>query len=85
MELGIIKNDVVTELRTNRYFNEQEITRLVQSSDVDHKSRVLQIAGLTRENANINVALQLLEVYFPAAQPTPVAPAAQPLDQQPAQ
>lgn len=85
MDLGIIKNDVVTELRSQRYFNEQEITRLVQANS-NHKTRILAIARLTRDNANIIDALQLLEVYFPAAQPQPASsPAAQSLsDQQPA-
>jgi len=85
MELGIIKNDVVNELRSQRYFNEQEITRLVQTDSLPHKSRIVSIGKLTRENAGINEALKLLEVYFPAAQPPLVAPASPPPTQPPTQ
>jgi hypothetical protein len=82
MELVIVKNDVVAELRTQRYFNEQEITRLVGTELIPHRDRVLQVAELTRQNANIIEALKLLEQYFPSVpvqQPAPTpAPAPAP-------
>lgn len=84
MELVVVKNDVVAELRTQRYFNEQEITRLVGSELISHKDRVARVAKLTRENANIIEALKLLELYFPSQpvqQPVPApAPAPAPTD-----
>ena len=74
MEISIIKNDVIQKLRADRYFNEMEISRVVQS-DINHKERIKIIAELTRENANINEALRLTEMYFPAAsQPTAPQP-----------
>jgi hypothetical protein len=70
MDLTTIKNDVIVELRSSRYFNELEIARLAHSTDINHKHRVQDIARLTRENANINDSLQLMETYFPV-QPQP--------------
>lgn len=67
MELGIIKNDVIGELRSTRYFNETEITRLVQTDTIPHKDRVLMIAELTRQNVIAIEAVKLIELYFPAA------------------
>lgn len=72
MDLSITKSDVINELRSERYFNEQEISRLVQSNEIKHKDRVAQIAQLTKENVLIIEAIKLIEVYFPAAKPTPV-------------
>lgn len=73
MELKIIKSDVVSDLRNQRYFNELEITRLVGNDSLtSHQDRVAQIAALTKENANIIEALKLLDMYFPEQQqPTP--------------
>lgn len=67
MELGIIKNDVIGELRSTRYFNETEITRLVQTDSIPHKDRVLMIAELARQNVIAIEAVKLIELYFPAA------------------
>lgn len=70
MDLGIIKSDVINELRTERYYNEQEITRLVQpNSDINHKMRVISIAKLTKANVTIMEAIKLVDIYFPAAAP----------------
>lgn len=75
MDLGITKNDVVNELRSERYFNEQEISRLVLSTEINHKDRVTQIAHLTKQNVLIIESLKLIEIYFPAAKPAaPVSP-----------
>lgn len=68
MELGIIKNDVINELRGTRYYNEQEITRLVKTDTVSYKERIEQIVSLTRENANLIEAIKLVELYFPLQQ-----------------
>lgn len=68
MELGVIKNDVINELRSNRYYNEQEITRLVQTDTVSYKEKIDKIVSLTRENANIIESIKLVELYFPAQQ-----------------
>lgn len=73
MELGVIKNDVLTELQAQKYYNEQEITRMVSTDTIPHKERVLHMAELVRVNANIIESIKLLDAYFPA-QPAAVAP-----------
>lgn len=75
MELSIIKNDVIAELRTRRYYNEQEITRLVKSDSLSHENRVKRIVDLTKENVAAIEAIKLIELYFPTVKqqeiPTP--------------
>jgi hypothetical protein len=74
MELGVIKNDVVNELRSELYYNELEIGRVAQSATISHKERVDVIIRLTRDNANIVESLKLLEAYFPTKQAAPAQP-----------
>jgi len=79
MELTVIKNDVVNELRSKRYFNEQEVARLVQSDQImSHKERVEKIASLVRQNVNLIEADKLVEAYFPTKQVAPQQPAPEP-------
>lgn len=78
MELGVIKNDVAQALRTNLYYNELEIGRLAQKTDIEHKQRVENITYFVRENAQIIETLKLLDVYF--RQPVAVAEQAPPSD-----
>jgi hypothetical protein len=68
MDLTVIKNDVVNELRSKRYFNEQEVARLVQTDLIPHKERVEKIASLVRQNVNLIEADKLVELYFPQKQ-----------------
>lgn len=75
MELNIIKQDVINELRNQRYYNEQEITRLVTTDTVTHKDRVFAIAQLVQTNVQLIESVKLMELYFPAQQK--VAPIAQ--------
>lgn len=75
MELSIIKQDVINELRNQRYYNEQEITRLVTTDAVPHKDRVFQIAELVQSNVQLIESVNLMEKYFPAQQRVaPIAP-----------
>jgi len=70
MELRIIKNDLLKELQSESYYNEQEIARLATQDTINHKERIQQIAFLVKENAKVIDAMSLIDkVYFPNAQP----------------
>lgn len=84
MDLGITKNDVLVKIRTDRYYNEQEITRLVQTSDLNHQLRVNKIIELTKANVALVEAAKLIEIYFPAQQQQPTKLPVQPDTDQPA-
>jgi hypothetical protein len=76
MELNVIKQDVINELRNQRYYNETEITRLVTTEAIPHKERVTQIAFLVQHNVQLIESVKLMELYFPAAPQQPVVPIA---------
>lgn len=86
MELNVIKQDVINELRNQRYYNEAEISRLVATDTVSHKTRVNAVAKLVQDNVKLIESVKLMELYFPSvpqqAPQQPAAPAAAPSQDQ---
>ncbi len=74
METSIIKQDVINELRNQRYYNEQEILRLVGQDSMSHQERVRSIAEYLKQNVSLIESIKLMEAYYPAEKKS-VAPA----------
>jgi len=65
MDIRIIKNDVLTELRSKIYFNELEINRLFTSEVCSHKKTVKRLTKLIKETSKFYNAIGLLDQYVP--------------------
>ncbi len=81
-----LKLDLLTKLRSDKYYEELELVRLAQDPNMNYKEKIEQMSYKLQNLALLNSEMILVEQYFqpPAAQP-PVQPqAAQPVQQGPA-
>lgn len=68
------KTDVVNELRNEIYYNQLEISRLLNTTAIPHSQVVSEIASLLKANVLNSSAIDLFEAYLPATpQQQPVA------------
>ncbi len=66
MEISVIKQDIINELRNQRYYNEQEILRLVGQDSVRHQDRVQMVSELLKSNVLLIESIKLIEAYYPS-------------------
>lgn len=72
-----LKNDIVNELRNEKYYLEQDLGRLwSEASSLGYRERIHGVKAVLSEIAVINQSLGLLEAYVPTQQvPQQEAPA----------
>lgn len=69
MTVKTIKNDIQQILYNQNYFNELEISRMIENDSISYESRINTIVSLLKKNVVNLESLKLLEAYFPVVQP----------------
>ena len=79
-----IKEDLLNEFRTKKYFAEMELVRLAQEPNMAYKHKIDMIGELLSEIGNINQKIGLTDGYFTIPEPVQQEPVAnEPVQQEP--
>ena len=72
-----LKNDVLNELRNEKYYTQDELKRVSEDQNISHKKKVESVIKVIGDIAMINSKITLVETIFvvdqPQQQPAPVA------------
>ena len=60
-----LKNDLLNELRNERYYLEQDLIRLVNSNDMSYKLRLKEINEVAERIGSIGRTIEVINGYMP--------------------
>lgn len=60
-----LKQDLLNNLGNEKYYAELELARLAQEPNVYYKSKVEEMVALLKDLADVDLAQQLVNKYFP--------------------
>ena len=66
-----IKNDLLNEIKNDKYYLENDLNGWITNPSLSHKDKVLCIKDTLGQIALSDLSLQLVEMYFKSDEPKP--------------
>jgi hypothetical protein len=60
----MLKNDLLNEIKNDKYFAEMELNRLAQSIDIPYREKIAYMSKVLSEIDSANKKMDLVRVYF---------------------